>query len=173
MAIDFNVPQSLMQYKSYEKLTLTGEKVFIFDFPNYNNKIHTLRVLKNGKILPSDEYTISGSPDDITIRLKNIANINDIIHLDVFMPLSRYTEYSICTLDYTIPCETDVSSYILEFEYYNEKSCKLQIFHSTMGFIPKDSYEVKDGNIIFNGLSFYDGEILYVKVIQDGGILLQ
>lgn len=173
MAIDFNVPQSLLQYKGYDRVVLTGEKKFIFNFEKYDSRIHILRVLQNGKILPSSEYVISSTDTTIQITLNTYARSNDIIHLDVFIPLTRDTEYSICTIDYEINCNESVNSYPLEFEYFDEISCKLQIFHSRIGFISKERYEVNNNNIIFNDISFMNGDILYVKVIQDGAILLQ
>ena len=173
MSIDFKVPQSLMQYKGYTQVALTGETRFVFKFDNYNSKIHTLRVIQNSKLLSSDKYWVIASDKDVTVNLATRANVGDIIHLDIFMPLERYTEYSICTLDYIIKCKQSVNEYKLEFEYYDPISCKLQIFHSKIGFISKERYEFKNGNIIFNDIAFANDDILYVKVIQDGAILLQ
>lgn len=173
MHINMNVPQSLMQYKGYSQSSLTGENTFIFEFDNYDEKLYNLRVIQNSIILDSNSYKINITEKNIIVILNNYANAGDIIHLDVFIPLKRYNEYSICLYDYVIPCEESVNTYKLDFEYYNPITCKLQIFHSRLGFISKKDYKIDDNTIFFNNISFLDNDLLYIKLIQDGAILLQ
>ena len=64
-------------------------------------------------------------------------------------------------------------SYTLDYPTYSEKTDKLQIIHSRLGFIEKSKYTIIGSKIRFNNIKFLATDKLYVKVIQDGGILLQ
>lgn len=174
MSIDFSHPQNLMQYKNYA-IAKEGQIVFFFDFKNYNEEIHTIRVFKNAQLLQSNEYDVNiidGS--GITIILQLACTVQDIIHLDVFMPLSRFNDYSICiSHDFIINCAANLSTYDFKYPDYSEVTCKLQIIHSRLGFIPKDKYSIIGDKIKFTNVKFLANDKLYVKIIQDGGILLQ
>ena len=174
MAIDLNVPQSLMQHKSYKQVALTGDRRFVFEFNEYDERIYDLRVIRNSRIVPENEYSLTITSNEIIVIFNNYVNVGDIIHLDVFIPLNRYNEYSICIIDYTTVCEDSVNTYPLEYKFYNIETCKFQIIHSRLGFISKEKYVIKDENIVFDSsISFVNGDLLYVKVIQDGAKLLQ
>ena len=175
MTIDLNVPQSLMQHKSYKQVALTGDRRFVFEFNEYDERIYDLRVIRNSRIVPENEYSLTITSNEIIVIFNNYVNVGDIIHLDVFIPLNRYNEYSICIIDYTTVCEDSVNIYPLEYKFYNIETCKFQIIHSRLGFISKEKYNIRNNEfIVFNDdISFIDGDILYVKVIQDGAKLLR
>ena len=175
MAIDLNIPQNLMQYKSFQQVALTGDRRFVFKFNEYDEGFYNLRVIKNSRIVPEDEYSLNITSDEIIVIFNNYANSGDIIHLDVFIPLNRYNEYSVCIIDYTTMCSESVNIYPIKYEFYNPGTCKFQIIHSRLGFISKEKYNIRNNEyIVFNDdISFIDGDILYVKVIQDGAKLLR
>lgn len=174
MAIDFNYPQNLMQYKSYI-IAKQNQYEFFFPFKSIDMKEHTIRIFKNELILDEKEYGIEIVIDKgINVIMNTPCNENDRIHIGVFMPLERFNAYSVCiAAERHIPCVANLSTYPLDYEYYSEVTCKLQVIHSRLGFIPKDMYSIIGNKIKFTGVKFLSNEYLYIKIIQDGGILLQ
>lgn len=174
MKMDFNYPMNLHQLKEY--IILDEERnEFFFVFENADSKKHTIRLFKNGNIVDYNnfEYEIIDNTG-IKIIIKSECLKDDIIHLDVFLPLSRNNEYSVCiSHDFEIECLDNVYDYPFEFNDYSEVTCKLNILSPRLGFIPKTKYEIKGNRIYFNDVIFINGDKLYVKIIQDGGILLQ
>ena len=79
----------------------------------------------------------------LNIVLKTACRKDDVVHLNIFMPLTRFNEYSICiAADLEIPCAANLSTYTLDYPTYSEKTDKLQIIHSRLGFIEKSKYKI-------------------------------
>jgi hypothetical protein len=175
MSVDLNFPQNLLQYKEYI-VAKQGDIDFFFVFKNLDDEVHTIfRVFKNEYLLNEKDYNIMiFNGEGVSIILNDPCEENDTIHLDIFMPLKRFNEFSICiSHDFTIECDDNKMNYPFEFEDYSPISCKLNIIHSRLGFIPKTKYTVLNDEINFNNVEFKSGDVLFIKIIQDGGILLQ
>lgn len=175
MAIDLNFPQNLLQYKEYI-VAKEGDIYFFFVFKDLDDSVHTsIRVFKNEYLLNIDEYDIIVvNGEGVSIVLKEPCEMNDTIHLDIFMPLKRFNQFSICiSHELEIECEDNKLEYPFEFEDYSNVSCKLNVIHSSLGFIPKSKYKIVNNQIVFNDVEFRTDEKLFIKIIQDGGILLQ
>lgn len=174
MSVNFNYPQNLMQYND-RIVAFQNQYEFFFPFKDINQKEHTYRVFKNNLILDKSLYdVIFIEGKGLSIVLKNKCNKDDIIHLNIFMPLARNNEFSICiAADLEISCTANLSTYPFDYKYYSEKTDKLQVLHSRLGFIPKDRYTIIGNKIKFSDTKFLAGDKLHIKVIQDGGILLQ
>lgn len=174
MSVDFNYPQNLMQYNE-SIIAKQSQYEFFYSFPEIDQKMHTYRVFVNDSILDSSKYdVIFVENKGLSIVLKTACRKDDVVHLNIFMPLTRFNEYSICiAADLEIPCAANLSTYTLDYPTYSEKTDKLQIIHSRLGFIEKSKYTIIGSKIRFNNIKFLATDKLYVKVIQDGGILLQ
>lgn len=174
MSIDFNFPQNLLQYKEYI-VAKRGEIEFFFVFKDMDDTVHNIRVFKNERLLNKEEYdTIIINSEGVSIVLYDPCEENDTVHLDIFMPLKRFNEYSICiSHEIEIDCDVNVNKYPFEYEDYSAVTCKLHIMHSRLGFIPKNKYKIDNNEIVFNDIEFKANDKLFIKIIQDGGILLQ
>lgn len=174
MNIDFNFPQNLLQYKEYI-VAERGRIDFFFVFKDMDADVHTFRVFKNERLLNKNEYdSMMVNGEGISIILYDACEENDTVHLDIFMPLKRFNEYSICiSHDFEIECSNEINKYPFEFDDYSEVTCKLNIIHSRLGFIPNNKYKIENNQIIFNDVEFKTNDKLFIKIIQDGGILLQ
>lgn len=174
MSVNFNYPQNLMQYNGHV-VADQNQYEFFFLFENINQKEHTYRVFKNNLMLDKTLYDVILIENrGLSVVLKDRCNKNDIIHLNIFMPLSRNNEFSICiSAELEILCAANLSTYPFECPTYSEKTDKLQVIHSRLGFIPKDEYNIIGNKIKFSNIKFLANDKLYIKVIQDGGILLQ
>ena len=174
MDINFKYPHNLLQLKEY-KIAVMEQQEFFFDFLDADDTKHIVRVFKNRNILDDKEYKMEIlNNEGILLNLNEPCVEGDVIHLDVLLPLIRNNEYSICiSHDFQIECEDNVYEYPFEFDDYSEVTCKLNIIHSSLGFISKDKYIVENNLIKFINISLSKNDKLYIKIIQDGGILLQ
>jgi len=174
MSIDLNFPQNLLQYKEYI-VAERGKIDFFFVFKDMDESSHTIRVFKNERLLDKNDYDVLiMTGEGVSIVLHEPCEENDTVHLDVFLPLKRFNEYSICiSHDIEMDCIENVQKYPFEFDDFSEVSCKLQIIHSRLGFIAKSKYKISENKIIFNDVEFKTNDKLFIKIIQDGGILLQ